>query len=184
MNTQQSFSTMWNMWRIISLWIYKKLWKCTFSLLTINKWSDSRHRKTRNDFLMDTSPAWRTYIVNQLGEISISEALYPWIIVLEQRRDLTITLWEWEVCYTVTHRQLNPTLSLIRSRCKNEVGLVDRIARSITIHGKVSISWGLVPQYQPCTNFTLVSISSIYLFHTRQKSVLKLGLWPNWYGSL
>jgi len=63
-----------------------------FSLLTLNKWSDSRHRKTRNDFLMDTSAARRTYIVNQLGEISISEALYPSIILLEQRRDLTITL--------------------------------------------------------------------------------------------
>ncbi len=46
-------------------------------VLTLNKWSASRHRKTRNDFLMDTSRALRTYIVNQLGEISISEALYP-----------------------------------------------------------------------------------------------------------
>jgi hypothetical protein len=55
---------------------YKKLSKILFSLLTLNKWSASMHRKTRNDFLMDTSPALRTYIVNQLGEISISETLY------------------------------------------------------------------------------------------------------------
>jgi hypothetical protein len=127
---------MWNMWRIISSWIYKKLSKFMFSLLTLNKCSDSRHRKTRNDFLMDTSPAWRTYIVNQLGEISISEALYPGILLLGKRRDLTTTLCKWEVCYTVTHRQLNPTLSLIRSRCKNDIHLVDRIAPRITIHGK------------------------------------------------
>jgi hypothetical protein len=178
---------MWNMWRIISSWIYKKLSKCMFSVLTLNKWSDSRHRNTRNDFLMDTSPAWRIYIVNQLGEISISEALYPWIILIGKRRDLTITLWEWEVCYTVTHRQLNPTLSLIRRRCKNDVCLVDRITPSITIHGKDPIRLVLVEaiqQYQHCTKFTPVSISSIYLLHTRQKSVLKLRFWPNWYGSL
>jgi hypothetical protein len=31
---------------------------------------------------MDTSPALNTYIVNQLGEIYLSEALYPWIILL------------------------------------------------------------------------------------------------------
>jgi hypothetical protein len=130
---------MWNIWRIISSWIYKKLSKFLFSLLTLNKWSASRHRKTRNDFLMDTSPPWRTYIVNQFY---IRDTLYPWIFLLEKRKDLTITLWEWEVCYTVTHRQLNPTLSLIMSRCKNEVGLGDRIAPRSTIHGKDPI--GLV----------------------------------------
>jgi hypothetical protein len=108
--------------------------------------------------LMDTSPALRTYIVNQLGEISISEALYPWIILLEQRPDLTITLWEWEVCYTVTRRQLNPTLSLIRSRCKNKVGLVDRIAPSNTIHGKDPIRLVLVEAW--------LAISAWYQFYT------------------
>jgi hypothetical protein len=70
-----------------------------FSLLTLNKLSTSRQKKTRNDFLMDTSPALSTYIVNQLGEIYLSEALYPWIILLEQRRDLTITLWEGGMLY-------------------------------------------------------------------------------------
>jgi len=153
---------MWNMWRIISSWIYKKLSKCMFSLLTLNKWFDCRHRKTRNDFLMDTSPTWRTYIVNQLGEISISGALYPWIIVLEQRRDLTITLSEWEFCYTVTHRQLNPTLSLIRSRRKNEVGLVDRIAPSITIHGKDPIRLVLVEAWYRNTSLVPILHQSQY----------------------
>jgi hypothetical protein len=157
---------MWNMWRIISFWIYKKLSKFIFSLLTLNKWSASRHRQVRNDFLMDTSPAWRTYIVNQLGQISVSEALYPWIILLERRRDLTITLWEWEVCYTITHRQLNPTLSLIRSRCKNEVGLVDRIAPSITIDGKDPIRLVLVEAWYGNTSLVPLLHQSQYQVYT------------------
>jgi hypothetical protein len=157
---------MWNIWRIISSWIYKKFSKFMFSLLTLNKWSASRHRKTRNDFLMETSPAWRTYIINQLGEISTSEALYPWIILLEQRPDLTITLWEWEVCYTVTQTQLNPTLSLIRSRCKNKVGLVDRIAPSITIHGKDPIRLVLVEAWYSNTSLVPILHQSQYQVYT------------------
>jgi hypothetical protein len=137
-----------------------------FSLLTINKWSDSRHKKTRNDFLMDSSPVWRTYIVNQLGEISISEALYPPIILLGKRRDLTITLSKWEVCYTLTHRQLNPTLSLIRSRCKNDIHLVDRIAPSITIHGKDPMRLVLVEAWYGNTSLVPILHQSQYQVYT------------------
>jgi hypothetical protein len=130
-----------------------------FSLLTINKWSDSRHKKTRNDFLMDSSPVWRTYIVK-------SEALYPPIILLGKRRDLTITLSKWEVCYTLTHRQLNPTLSLIRSRCKNDIHVVDRIAPSITIHGKDPVRLVLVEAWYSNTSLLPILHRSQYQVYT------------------
>ncbi len=102
--------------------------------------------------------AWRNFYIR--------DTIHPWIILLEKRRDLTITLWERAICYTVTHRQLNSTLSLIRSRCKHEVGLGDRIAPGSTIHGKDPIGLVLVEAWYGNTSLVPILYQSQYQVYT------------------
>jgi hypothetical protein len=67
--------------------------------------------------------------------------------------------------YTYSYA-VKSTLSLIMTRCKIEVGLVDRIAPSITIHGKDPIRLVLVETWYGNTSLVPILHQSQYQVYT------------------